>query len=390
MTTSPATILNLPAPVWADEEVGMLYDMATRFLEAEIAPRYEEFEKAEIFDRASWKKAGENGLLCASMPEEYGGSGGTFAHESAIIEAISHVGVDGFGIALHNSIVAPYILHYGSEEQKKKWLPKMATGELIGAIAMTEPGAGSDLQGVKTRAEKDGNHYRLNGSKTFITNGQLANLIIVVAKTDPSAGAKGTSLIVVETDEVEGFERGRNLDKIGLKSNDTSELFFNDVRVPTANLLGTDEGQGFIQLMQQLPQERLQIGTTAIAACEKALALTIDYVKDRKAFGKSILEFQNTQFKLAELKTEATIGRVFYNDCVARHINGGLDPVTASMAKYWLSDLQGKIMDECLQLHGGYGYMNEYPIARMWRDARVQRIYGGTNEIMKLLIARSL
>ena len=390
MTTNPATILNLPKPAWADEEVGMLYDMATRFLESEIAPRYDEFEKAEIFDRQSWLKAGQNGLLCAAIPEEYGGSGGTFAHESAIIEAISHIGVDGFGIALHNSIVAPYILHYGSEEQKKKWLPKMASGELIGAIAMTEPGAGSDLQGVKTRAEKDGNQYRINGSKTFITNGQLANLIIVVTKTDPSAGAKGTSLIVVETDEVEGFERGRNLDKIGLKSNDTSELFFNDVRVPTSNLLGLEEGQGFIQLMQQLPQERLQIGTTAIAMIERALALTIDYVKERKAFGKPVMDFQNTQFKLAELKTEATIGRVFYNDCVARHITGGLDSATASMAKYWLSDLQGKIMDECLQLHGGYGYMNEYPIARMWRDARVQRIYGGTNEIMKLLIARSL
>ncbi|MGB6119510.1 MAG: acyl-CoA dehydrogenase family protein [Mesorhizobium sp.] len=390
MAINPATVLDLPKPAWASDDVAMLYDMATRFLGDEIAPRYDEFEKAEIFDRASWEKAGAAGLLCASMPEEYGGSGGTFAHESAIIEAISHVGVDGFGIALHNSIVAPYILHYGSEEQKKKWLPRMATGELIGAIAMTEPGAGSDLQGVKTRAEKDGNHYLINGSKTFITNGQLANLIIVVAKTDPSKGAKGTSLIIVETDEVEGFERGRNLDKIGLKSNDTSELFFNDVRVPTSNLLGHEEGQGFIQLMQQLPQERLQIGTTAIAVIEHALALTIDYVKERKAFGKSIMDFQNTQFKLAELKTEATVGRVFYNDCVQRHINGGLDPVTASMAKYWLSDLQGKVVDQCLQFFGGYGFMNEYPIARMYRDARVQRIYGGTNEIMKLLIARSL
>jgi len=386
----PAEILDLPKPAWADEEVSMLYDMATRFLETEIAPRYEEFEKAEKFDRESWTKAGENGLLCASMPEEYGGAGGTFAHESAIIEAISHVGVDGFGIALHNAIVAPYILHYGSEEQKRKWLPKLATGELIGAIAMTEPGAGSDLQGVKTRAVKDGNQYRISGSKTFITNGQLANLVIVVAKTDPEKGAKGTSLIVVETDEVEGFERGRNLDKIGLKANDTSELFFNDVRVPTANLLGTEEGQGFIQLMQQLPQERLLIGTQAIAMIERALAVTIDYVKERKAFGQPILNFQNTQFKLAELKTEATIGRVFYNDCVARHVAGGLDPVTASMAKAWLTDLQCKVVDECLQLHGGYGYMNEYPIARMYRDARVQRIYGGTNEIMKLLIARSL
>lgn len=390
MATSPSSVLALPKPAWMSEDVAMLYDMATKFLETEIAPRYDEFEKAECFDRESWLKAGAAGLLCASMPEEYGGAGGTFAHEGVIIEAIGHVGVDGFGIGLHNSIVAPYILHYGSEEQKKKWLPRMASGELIGAIAMTEPGAGSDLQGVKTRAEKHGNQYSINGSKTFITNGQLANLIIVVAKTDPAQGAKGTSLIVVETDEVEGFERGRNLDKIGLKSNDTSELFFNDMRVPTANLLGHEEGQGFVQLMQQLPQERLQIGTGAIAMIERAIAVTIDYVKERKAFGKAVIDFQNTQFKLAELKTEATIGRVFYNDCVARHVASGLDPVTASMAKYWLSDLQGKVVDECLQLHGGYGYMNEYPIARMFRDARVQRIYGGTNEIMKLLIARSL
>jgi len=386
----PAEILDLPRPSWADEEVSMLYDMATKFFETEIAPRYDEFEKAEMVDRECWRKAGENGLLCASIPEEYGGAGGTFAHESAINEAIGHVGVDGFGIALHNAIVAHYILHYGSEEQKKKWLPKLATGELIGAIAMTEPGAGSDLQGVKTRAIKDGNQYSISGSKTFITNGQLANLIIVVAKTDPEKGAKGTSLIVVETDEVEGFERGRNLDKIGLKANDTSELFFNDVRVPTANLLGSEEGQGFIQLMQQLPQERLLIGTQAISMIERALVETIAYVKERKAFGQPVLGFQNTQFKLAELKTEATIGRVFYNDCVARHLNGGLDAATASMAKYWLSDLQCKVVDECLQLYGGYGYMNEYPIARMYRDARVQRIYGGTNEIMKLLIARSL
>ncbi len=390
MASDPASILQVPKPSWAGEDVAMLYDMAAKFLETEIAPKYDEYEKAEIVERAAWEKAGAAGLLCASMPEEYGGSGGTYAHESAIAEALGHVGTDGFGIALHNAIVAPYILHYGSEEQKKRWLPRMATGELIGAIAMTEPGAGSDLQGVKTRAEKHGNQYSISGSKTFITNGQNANLIIVVAKTDPSQGAKGTSLIVDETDEVEGFERGRNLDKIGLKANDTSELFFNDVRVPTANLLGREEGQGFVQLMQQLPQERLLVGAQAISMAERALAVTVDYVKERKAFGKAVIDFQNTQFKLAELKTEVTIGRVFYNDCVARHIDGGLDPVTASMAKYWLSDLQCKVADECLQLFGGYGYMNEYPIARMWRDARVQRIYGGTNEIMKLLISRSL
>jgi len=390
MTSKSAEILNLPTPVWVSEDVAMLYDMACRFLSDEIAPKYDEYEKAEIVERAAWEKAGAAGLLCASIPEEYGGAGGTYAHESAIAEAIGHVGTDGFGIALHNAIVAPYILHYGSEEQKKRWLPRMATGELIGAIAMTEPGAGSDLQGVRTRAEKDGNHYRISGSKTFITNGQNANLVIAVTKTDPAKGAKGTSLIVVETDEVEGFRRGRNLDKIGLKANDTSELFFEDVRVPTANLLGAEEGQGFVQLMQQLPQERLLVGAQAISMAERALAVTIDYVKERKAFGKAVIDFQNTQFRLAELKTEVTIGRVFYNDCVARHLAGGLDPATASMAKYWLSDLQCKVVDECLQLFGGYGYMNEYPIARMYRDARVQRIYGGTNEIMKLLIARSL
>ncbi|MBX3570520.1 MAG: acyl-CoA dehydrogenase family protein [Rhizobiaceae bacterium] len=388
--TDPATILGLPKPAWASDDVAMLYDMARRFMETEIAPNYERYESQEMVDRSAWEKAGAAGLLCASMPEQYGGAGGTYAHESAIIEAIGHAGVDGFGIVLHNAIVAPYILHYGSEEQKEKWLPRLATGELIGAIAMTEPGAGSDLQGVKTRAEKDGNQYRINGSKTFITNGQHANLIVVVTKTDPAQGARGTSLIVVETDGADGFERGRNLDKIGMKANDTSELFFNEVKVPTANLLGGEEGQGFVQLMQQLPQERLLIGGQAIAMIERALTETIAYVKERKAFGKAIIDFQNTQFRLAELKTEASVGRVFYNDCVARHVAGGLDPATASMAKYWLSDLQCKVVDECLQLFGGYGYMNEYPIARMYRDARVQRIYGGTNEIMKMLIARSL
>jgi acyl-CoA dehydrogenase len=382
--------LNVPKPAWETEDVGMLRDMAERFLETEIAANYETYEKDKIVPRSAWEEAGKNGLLCAAMPEEYGGAGGTYAHEAAIIEAISHIGVDGFGIALHSAIVAPYILHYGSEEQKKRWLPKLATGELIGAIAMTEPGAGSDLQGVKTSAVKDGNHYTINGSKTFITNGQNANLLVLVTKTDASQGAKGTSLIVVETDEVEGFERGRNLDKIGLKANDTSELFFNDCRVPTSNLIGTEEGQGFYQLMSELPQERLIIANQAVAAIERALALTIDYVKDRKAFGKAIIDFQNTQFKLAELKSEATMARVFVNHCVSEHLEVRLDTATASMAKYLTTDLQGKVMDECLQLFGGYGYMNEYPIARMFRDARVQRIYGGTNEIMKLLIARTL
>jgi acyl-CoA dehydrogenase len=368
----------------------MVRDMATKFLEGEVAPHYEDYEKNEIVPRAVWEKAGANGLLCASMPEEYGGAGGTYAHEAAIAEALGRVGVDGFGIALHNAIVAPYILHYGSEDQKQRWLPKLATGEMIGAIAMTEPAAGSDLQGVKTSAKLDGNQYVINGSKTFITNGQNANLIIVVAKTDPARGAKGTSLIIVETDEVDGFERGRNLDKVGLKANDTSELFFNDVRVPTANLLGSQEGEGFIQLMQQLPQERLLIANQAVSAIERALALTVDYVKERKAFGKAVIEFQNTQFKLAQLKAEAVQARVFTDWCVGQHLEGELDGATASMAKMLTSDLQCKVMDECLQLFGGYGYMNEYPIARLFRDARVQRIYGGTNEIMKLLIARTL
>ncbi len=325
------------------------------------------------------------------MPEEYGGAGGTFAHESAIIEAIGHVGVDGFGIALHNAIVAPYILHYGSEEQKKKWLPRMATGELIGAIAMTEPGAGSDLQGVKTRAEKDGNHYRINGSKTFITNGQLANLIIVVAKTDPAQGRQG------HLADRRRDRRGRGLRARPQPRQDRPE----GERHVGAVLQRRPRADRQSARPRGRPGLRPADAATAAGApadrqrrrsrmIERALAVTIDYVKERKAFGKAIIDFQNTQFKLAELKTEATIGRVFYNDCVARHIDGGLDPVTASMAKYWLTDLQGKVVDECLQLHGGYGYMNEYPIARMYRDARVQRIYGGTNEIMKLLIARSL
>ncbi|MEC9343808.1 MAG: acyl-CoA dehydrogenase family protein, partial [Pseudomonadota bacterium] len=353
MSSDPASILGVARPAWESEDVAMVRDMATKFLEAEVAPNYEEYEKNEIVPRAMWEKAGANGLLCPSMPEAYGGAGGTYAHEAVISDSLGHVGVDGFGIGLHNAIVAPYILHYGSEEQKQRWLPKLATGELIGAIAMTEPGAGSDLQGVKTSAKRDGNQYLINGSKTFITNGQNANLVIVVTKTDPSAGAKGTSLIVVETQEADGFERGRNLDKIGLKANDTSELFFNDVRVPTANLLGHDEGQGFVQLMQQLPQERLLIANQAISAIERALAATIDYVKERKAFGKAIIEFQNTQFKLAQLKAEAVQARVFTDWCVGRHLEGELDPTTASMAKMLTSDLQCKLIDECLQLFGG-------------------------------------
>jgi len=306
------------------------------------------------------------------------------------IAGFSLAGFDSFGAPLHSGIIAPYILHYGTDEQKRRWLPKMVTGELVGAIAMSEPGTGSDLQGVRTTARKSGNGYVLNGSKTFITNGQHANLIVVVAKTDTGAGAKGVSLMVVETESAPGFRRGRKLKKLGLDAADTSELFFDDVKLPAENLLGTEEGQGFAQLMRDLPRERLIVAVHAQAMIERALGLTIDYVKQRQAFGKKIIEFQNSQFELAACKTEATIARSFCDQCVERLLKGELDTVTASMAKYWITDTLGKVVDRCLQLFGGYGYMDEYPISRLFRDARVMRIYAGTNEIMKLLIARSL
>jgi acyl-CoA dehydrogenase len=383
-------ILNIPRPDWMTEDLVLLEEQSRRFITAEFVPHIERWNEERIYDRAVWKKAGEAGLLCASMPETYGGAGGTFAHEAVINREFSLAGFDTFGAPLHSGIVAPYILHHGTEGQKRRWLPRLATGELVGAIAMTEPGTGSDLQAVRTTAVKSGNHYVLSGSKTFITNGQHANLIIVVAKTDPKGGAKGTSLLVVETDDADGFRRGRKLKKLGMDSADTSELFFEDVSLPADNLLGHEEGQGFVQLMTELPQERLIVAVHAMAMMERALALTIDYVKQRQAFGKAIIEFQNTQFVLAECKTEATIAKVFLNHCVGRHLAGGLDTATASMAKYWMTDLQGKIIDRCLQLFGGYGYMEEFPISRMYRDARVLRIYAGTNEIMKLLIARGL
>jgi acyl-CoA dehydrogenase len=374
-----------------EEEIVLFEDSVGKFFDAHAPEsRVAKWREAGVVERAMWNEAGAAGLLCLAIPEAYGGAGGDYRHEVVFMEQLGKKGVDGFGASLHNAIVAPYILHYGSEEQKRKWLPRMASGELVGAIAMTEPGAGSDLQGVKTSARKVGNHYEISGQKTFITNGQTANLIIVVAKTDPGAGAKGTSLIVVETDEAEGFARGRNLDKVGMDAQDTSELFFNDVRVPTANLIGPDEGKGFFQLMQQLPQERLNIAVQGMATIERALELTIAYVKERKAFGQRIIDFQNTQFKLAECKTEANVGRVFVDRLIGLHLEGKLDAATASMAKYWISDLENKIVDQCLQMFGGYGFMNEYPIARMFRDSRVQRIYGGANEIMKVLIARTL
>jgi acyl-CoA dehydrogenase len=382
--------LNLPRPAWMTEDLVMLEEQARRFIGAELVPQVERWHENGIMDRTAWTQLGEAGLLCAAMPEEYGGAGGSFAHEAVINREFALAGLDAIGAPLHSGIVAPYILKYGTEDQKQRWLPKLATGELIGAIAMTEPGTGSDLQAVKTSAKKSGNGYVLNGSKTFITNGQHANLVIVVAKTDPGAGHKGISLMVVETDDAPGFRRGRKLAKLGMDWADTSELFFEDVKLPAEALLGPVEGQGFIQLMSELPQERLIVATAAIGATERALRLTIDYVKERKAFGKAIIEFQNTQFELAECKTEATIGRVFHDHCIERHVGGQFDAATASMAKYWLTDLQNKIIDRCLQLFGGYGYMDEYPISRMYRDARVQRIYAGTNEIMKVLIARSL
>lgn len=377
-------------PNWKTDDLVLFEDEVGKFFKRELFPHVEKWRDQGVVDRWAWDKAGEAGLLCASMPEEYGGAGGTFAHEQIIMEQQIYAGVEGFGMGLHNCIVAPYIEHYGTEEQKQRWLPKLASGELVGAIAMTEPGTGSDLQAVRSTAIKNGNQYVINGQKTFITNGQTANFIIVVCKTDPSEGAKGVSLMVVETDEVDGFKRGRNLKKLGNKAQDTSELFFDDVRIPTANLLGTDEGQGFFQLMEQLPQERHQIAVIAMAAIERALALTIDYVKEREAFGRPILKYQNTQFVLAEYKAKATMARVFVDHCTDLLIQKKLDATTASMSKMLLTDLENETIDQCLQLFGGYGYMDEYPISRMYADARVQKIYGGTNEIMKLLIARSL
>ena len=375
---------------WLTEELEILQGPVAKFYEREFQPHVERWEDQGHVDRDAWLKAGEAGILCASIKEEYGGGGGNFAHEMVIAEEQGRAGISGFGNSVHSGIVAHYVQSYGTEEQKKKWLPKMASGEIVGAIAMTEPGTGSDLQGVKTTAKKVGNQYVVNGQKTFITNGQQANLICVVAKTDPAGGAKGTSLIMVETDEAEGFRRGRNLKKMGQKAQDTSELFFDEVKVPTSNLLGTEEGKGFFQLMQQLPQERLIIAVQACVAMEMALKYTTDYVKERTAFGQRILDFQNTQFKLAECKTEATIARVFVDDCAVKLLDGKLDATTAAMAKWWTTQKENEIIDTCLQFFGGYGYMMEYPIARLYTNARIQKIYGGTNEIMKMLVARTL
>ncbi len=378
---------------WMDEELHIMRDSVAKFLQKEFVPHMEKWEKQGFVDRDAWRIAGKAGLLCASIPAEYGGGGGNFKHEMVLVEELSYANITGFGNGVHSGIVAHYVNSYGSEEQKLKWLPLMASGEIVSAIAMTEPGTGSDLQSVATTALSDGGDYVLNGQKTFLTNGITANLICVVAKTDPSEGGKGISLIMVETEAVEGeggFSRGRNLEKLGMKAQDTAEIFFDDVRVPKENLLGPVEGKGFIQLMQQLPQERLIIAAGACAAIEKALQITSEYVKERKAFGKRILDFQNTQFKLAERYTEARLARVFVDDCAMKLAEGKLDESTAAMAKWWTTQKQCEIVDECLQFFGGYGFMMEYPIAKMYADSRIQKIYGGSNEIMKLLIAREI
>ena len=364
-----------------------------RFLDKEVAPHHAAWEEQGYVDRAVWTKAGENGFLCMALPEEYGGAGADKLYSVAQMEAIARAGFTGIGFGLHSEIVAPYLLHYGTEEQKRRYLPQLASGAMVGAIAMSEPAAGSDLQGIKATAVKsaDGSHYVLNGSKTFITNGWHADLVIVVAKTDPAAGAKGTSLLLVERG-MPGFEKGQRLKKLGMKAQDTSELFFTDVKVPADNLLGGPamEGRGFICLMEQLPWERLQIAITAVAASQAAIDWTVDYVKQRKVFGQPVASYQNTRYTLAELQTEVQVARVFVDKCCELIVASQLDTATASMAKYWTTDLQCKVMDECLQLHGGYGYMWEYPITRAYADARVQRIYGGTNEIMKEVITRAM
>jgi alkylation response protein AidB-like acyl-CoA dehydrogenase len=367
-------------------------DSFRKFVDKEIAPFHADWEEQGYVAREVWNKAGENGFLCMTLPEEYGGSGADKLYSVVQMEELARSGFSGIGYGLHSEIVAPYILHYGTAEQKAKYLPRLASGEMIGAIAMSEPAAGSDLQGIKATAiqQPDGS-YLLNGSKTFITNGWHADLVIVVAKTNPAAGGKGTSLVLVERC-MAGFSVGKRLKKLGLKAQDTSELFFDNVRIPAENLLGgaAYENKGFICLMEQLPWERLQIAIGAVGASQAAIDWTVDYVKERKVFGQPVASYQNTRFTLAELQTEVQVARVFVDKCCELVLNNKLDTATASMAKYWCSDLQCKVMDECVQLFGGYGFMWEYPITRAYADARVQRIYGGTNEIMKEVITRAM
>lgn len=374
---------------WLNDDLDDLRGLARTFFVKESIPNQERWARQHQVDREYWTAAGAAGLLCIGLPEEYGGGGGTFAHEAVVMEEQSAAGDDAFGYSVHSTIVAPYIFKYGTEEQKRRWLPKLASGELVGAIAMTEPGAGSDLQSLRTTARLDGDDYVVNGSKTFITNGSHADLIIVVVRTGEEGG-KGLSLLVAETDGLAGFERGRVLEKIGMPGQDTRELFFTDMRVPRANLLGGEEGQAFVQLMEQLPQERLIIAVAAAKGTEVAVQQTVEYAKERKAFGRELLKFQNTRFVLAECATEARAVRTLVDHCIQQHLAGGLDAATASMAKWYATDKQCEVIDRCLQIFGGYGYMLEYPIARAYAAARVQKIYGGTNEIMKELIARTL
>lgn len=374
---------------WINEELEMFRKTVRRFVQDEFVPNEARWRQQHRVDAEAWTKAGETGILLTDIPEEYGGGGGDFRHEVVVMEELARGGVH-FGSGVH-SIAAHYIKDYGTEEQKKRWLPQMAKGELIGSIAMSEPVAGSDLQAIKTYARRDGDTYVINGSKTFITNGWHTSIICLAVKTEQvERSAKGISLIIVETKGLKGYRVGRTLEKVGMHGQDTCELFFDDVVVPASNLLGLEEGKGFYQMMEQLPYERMTVGVGAVAVTEQAVAITIQYCKERRAFGKTLLEFQNTRFKLAECKTESLVGRVFIDHCIERLNAGTLDTATASMVKYWLTDRQCAIIDECVQLHGGYGYMMEYPIARMWTDSRVQRIYAGTNEIMKELIARSL
>ncbi len=376
-------------PAWLDADLEAYRDTVERFVETEMLPEDEAARKRGHVGHALWRRAGQLGLLCADIPERYGGGGGDFRHEAVFYEAMARRALTGMSPSVH-SIVAHYFLNHGTEAQRQRYLPRMARGELVGAIAMTEPGTGSDLQGIRTRAERRGDRYVISGSKTFITNGYLSELILVVAKTDPAQRARGTSILVVETENARGFRVGRLLDKVGLKAQDTSELSFDEVEVPAENLLGGEEGQGFYQLMSDLPYERTIIGVLAVAAMEGAYAATLDYVRQRKAFGQHLSEFQNTRFKLAEIATTIKVARTFVDRCVSELVAGTLDTVTASMVKLWAAEQQCKVIDECVQLHGGYGYMNEYLVARMYADARVQRIYAGTSEIMKEVIARGL
>jgi alkylation response protein AidB-like acyl-CoA dehydrogenase len=374
---------------WINDDVRMFRDNVRAFIAKEFVPQQARWRAQHGPDADAWLKAARAGLLLSDVPEAYGGGGGTFAHECVVLEELARAGVH-FGSQVHTT-VAHYILAYGTEEQKRRWLPRMGRGELVGAIAMTEPGAGSDLQAIQTLARREGDEYVISGSKTFITNGMRAGLVCVAARTNPkTVGMRAISLIVVETDGLAGYRAGRPLEKVGMHQQDTCELFFDSVRVPAANLLGPSEGRGFAQLMEQLPYERLQIAVGAVAMAEQAVEITTRYVKERKAFGKPLLDLQNTRFKLAECKTRAQVGRVFLDSCIERYLAGRLDETSTAMAKYWLTEMQCRIVDECVQLHGGYGYMTEYPIARMWADARVQRIYAGSNEIMKELIAWSL